>query len=61
MPNSPVKLLARCREIDETPYEDLVKLDRERLIVLRRDPKALKKEVDRALLRTAFVDEQQLS
>jgi hypothetical protein len=61
MPVDPLRLLALCREIDETPYDDLLTLDREGLIVLLKELKALKKEVDRTLLRLAFVDEQQLN
>jgi len=47
--------------IEETPHDDLRKLDRETLLATQKLLKALKKQVDRTLLRLAFVDEQQLN
>jgi|KBSMisStandDraft_5_1062788.scaffolds.fasta_scaffold585386_2 hypothetical protein len=58
MPVDPLRLLAI---IDETPHEGLRTLDRETLLATQKVLKALKKEVDRTLLRLAFVDEQQLN
>jgi hypothetical protein len=58
MPVDPLRLLAI---IDETPHEGLRALDRETLLATRKVLGALKQEVDRTLLRLAFVDEQQLN
>ena len=48
-------------EIEETPHEGLRTLDRETLLATQKVLNALKQEVDRTLLRLAFVDEQQLN
>jgi hypothetical protein len=51
MPVDPIRLLAICREIEETPHDGLRSLDRETLLATQTILKALKKDVDRTLLR----------
>jgi hypothetical protein len=58
MPVDPMRLLAI---IEETPHDGLRTLDRETLLATQKVLRALKQEVDRTLLRLAFVDEQQLN
>ena len=58
MPVDPLRLLAI---IGETPHEGLRTLDRETLLATQKVLRALKQEVDRALLRLAFVEEKQLN
>jgi hypothetical protein len=58
MPVDPLRLLAI---FDQTPHDGLRTLDRETLLATQKVLKALKQEVDRTLLRLAFVDEQQLN
>ena len=58
MPVDPMRLLAI---IKETPHDGLRTLDRETLLATQKVLRALKQEVDRTLLRLAFVDEQQLN
>jgi hypothetical protein len=47
--------------IEETPHDGLRALDRKTLLATQKVLRALKQEVDRTLLRLAFVDEQQLN
>jgi len=47
--------------IEETPHDSLRMLDRETLLATQKALRALKQEVDRTLLRLAFVDEQRLN
>jgi hypothetical protein len=61
MPVDPLRLLAICRDIEETLHEGLRSLDRETVLATQKVLKALKREVDRTLLRLSFVDEQQLN
>jgi hypothetical protein len=58
MPVDSMRLLAI---IEETPHDGLRTLDRETLLATQKVLRALKQEVDRTLLRLAFVDEQQLN
>lgn len=41
--------------------EELVRMDREGLIAMQIELKALKREVDRALLRLSFIDARQVN
>jgi hypothetical protein len=61
MPIDPKRLLSLIHEIDQTPREGLRKLDRELLLLVKRQLVALKGDVDRALLRLEFVDELRLN
>lgn len=56
-----VRLLTLCREIESTPHDMLRELNREDLLILSRELKALRQEIDKVLFRIAFVDEQQLN
>ena len=61
MPTDPIRLLQFCQEIAETPHDKLRELDRETLVGVRASLLELRRQVDRALLRLSFVDEQQLN
>ena len=57
MPVDPIRLLAICREIEQTPHDGLRLLGRETLLATQKVLKALKMED----LRLAFGNEQQLN
>jgi len=61
MPTNPITLLKLCREIYETSHEGLIARDRGDFLAAQKALKALKREVNRTLLRLAFVDEGQLN
>lgn len=61
MPQSPGRLLTLCEEIEGTPHERLLEMDRETLLGIQKSLRELKQKVDRTLLRLAFVDERQLN
>jgi hypothetical protein len=61
MPVDPTRLLSFIREIDQTPHDALKTFDREMLMRIRQELMAHKREVDKAVLRLSFVDEQQLN
>jgi hypothetical protein len=50
-----------CEEVEASPHDKLREIDRETLLRMQSEIRALKRRVDRALLRLAFVDEQQLN
>lgn len=58
MPPDPIRVLTMCEEIEASPHDRLREIDRETLLRMQSDLRALKKRVDRALLRLSFVDEQ---
>jgi hypothetical protein len=61
MPPDPLRVLSMCEEIEAMPHDKLREIDRETLLRMRSELRALKRRVDRAVLRLAFVDEQQLN
>jgi hypothetical protein len=61
MPADPIRLLKFCQEIEETPHDKLREMDRETLLGIQKSLRELKQQVDRTLLRLAFVNEQQLN
>ena len=61
MPVDPSRLLSFIREIDQTPHDALKTFDRKMLMRIRQELVAHKREVDKAVLRLSFVDEQQLN
>ncbi len=61
MPADPHRILAFILEIDQTPHDRLMEMDRELLIEIRSKLLQHKREVDRAVLRLALVLERQLS
>jgi hypothetical protein len=61
MPTHPITLLNLCRAIEQTPDDGLKEIDREMLLKTRKALKALKRDVDRTLLRLSFLDEQSLN
>jgi hypothetical protein len=60
MPVDPSRLLPFIREIDQTPHDAPKTFDREMLMRIRQELVAHKREVEKAVLRLSFVDEQQL-
>ncbi len=61
MPVDPTRLISFIREIDQTPHDALKDFDRELLMAIRLELMAHKREVDNAVLRLSFVDEQQVN
>lgn len=61
MPIDPEKLRAILTEIEDTPDKALRLLDRELLALVKQQLTAFKTDVDKALLRLAFLDEQVLN
>ena len=62
MPVDPSRLLSFIREIDQTPHDALKTFERKILMrIFRQELVAHKREVDKAVLRLSFVDEQQLN
>lgn len=59
MPTNPVRLLELCDEIEALPHDRLRELDHETLQGIRTSLHALKRRVDRTLLRLAFVADRQ--
>ncbi|MFA5955080.1 hypothetical protein [Hyphomicrobium sp.] len=53
-----ITLLNICRAIEQTPDEGLMAIERDALVATRKALRALRQEVDRALLRLAILDEQ---
>ncbi len=61
MPIDPTRIFAIIREIERTPHDELKEMDRELLLSIRQTLQEHKREVDKVLLRLAFVDEKQLN
>lgn len=61
MPVDPALILSIIRELEQTSPDALKEMDRELLLSIKQTLQAHKREVDRVLLRLAFVDEQQLN
>jgi hypothetical protein len=61
MATDPNKLLAFCRGLADFNDDELVAMDRAGLIAMQVELKALKREVDRALLRLSFIDARQVN
>lgn len=61
MPVDPTHILSIIRELEQTPHDALKEMDRELLLSIRQTLQEHKREVDKVLLRLAFVDEQQLN
>ncbi|MFA5955062.1 hypothetical protein [Hyphomicrobium sp.] len=61
MPIDQTRIFAIIREIEQTPHDELKDMDRELLLSIRQTLQEHKREVDKVLLRLAFVDEQQLN
>jgi hypothetical protein len=61
MPSNPLTLLNLCRAIEQTSADSLKEIDRETLLATQKALKALKRDVDRTLLRLSFLDEQSLN
>ncbi len=61
MPIDPTRIFAIIREIEQTPHDELREMDRELLLSIRQTLQEHKREVDKVLLRLAFVDGQQLN
>ena len=61
MPDNPLTLLNLCRAIERTPADNLKEIDRETLLKTQKALKALKRDVDRTLLKLSFLDAQSLN
>jgi hypothetical protein len=61
MPDNPLTLLNLCRAIEQTPADNLKEIDRETLLKTQKALKALKRDVDRTLLKLSFLDAQSLN
>ncbi len=61
MPIDPARILSIIREIEQTSPEALKEMDRELLLSIKRTLQEHRREVDKALLRLSFADEQQLN
>ena len=61
MPIDPARVLSIIRELEQTSPDALKEMDRELLLSIKQTLKDHRREVDEALLRLAFVDEQQLN
>jgi hypothetical protein len=61
VPIDPKRILAIISEIEQTPSDALKEMDRELLISMRGILLKHRREVDEALLRLAFIDDQQLN
>ncbi len=57
----PTRIISIIREIEQTPNDELKEMDRELLLSVRQTLQEHKREVDKVLLRLAFVEEQQLN
>ena len=60
MPVDPTRVLSIVRELEQTSPQALKKMDRELLHSIKRTLQKHKWDIDRAFLRLAFVDDQQL-
>jgi len=61
MPTNAVRILKLCEELDAASLDDLRKMDRGALLAAQAVLKALKRDVDRTLLRLSFLDAQSLN
>lgn len=61
MPSDPTRVLAIIYELDQSSPDALKEMDRELLFSIRKTLQEHKREVDKLLLRLAFVDEQRLN
>lgn len=61
MPIDPTRILSIIRELDQTSPDDLKEMDRELLLSIRQTLQEHRRQVDKVLLRLAFVDEQKLN
>lgn len=61
MPTNPLTLLNVCRAIEQTSADSLKEIDRETLLKTQKALKALKRDVDRTLLKLSFLDAQSLN
>lgn len=61
MPVDPTRILSVIRELEQTSPDALKEMDRELLLSIKKTLQDHKREVDKMLLRLAFIDGQQLN
>lgn len=61
VPTDPTRILSIIRELERSSPDTLKDMDRELLLSIKRTLQKHKRDVDKVLLRLAFVDEQQLN
>jgi hypothetical protein len=61
LPIDPTRILTIILELRQTPHDELRAIDRGLLLSIKQTLQEHRREVDKALLRLAFVDDQQLN